>query len=339
MVIGQTPSTLMVPPGAEVTRIGARHRWPIAWGRDLRRLLSRSRPHLFYMWGMPVSVLAAGRRDRLPAAAMLCDPAEARHCGQWYRRAWRPDLAIDLLCSSQTVQRRLVESGIPIDATVVIRPGVDFGAIHQAKEATRRAEIGLPPQGRVLLMPSPPSRAGGQYYGIWAAAILRQIWPDLSMIVPGTSREQQRLHRFVEQLYCPEIYHLTGDRYPPAQLLAVSDMMIVPAVDDTPTGWVAWAMAASVPVVGSATPSVTELLADRHTGFLCRPAEPHTLATRIRTAADSSDALRQCVAAARARAFELFAPPRCVRDHLEVINNLLAGRPAGEGIQDAALRA
>ena len=67
---------------------------------------------------------------------------------------------------------------------------------------------------------SPPTREGGHFYAVWAAAILHQIWPDARLIVPGVSREQRRLHRLIDGIYCPDIYRLTADRYEPIELLA-----------------------------------------------------------------------------------------------------------------------
>jgi len=351
IVMGRTPATLRPPPGVEVSRIARRFNWPLAGGPDLRRMLGRHRPDLVHGWGADAAAVAAAvRPGQCPMVTTISDPADAGRSGRWWpgtaagrnqatghktgaaenlpreqekalvpRTAGRAGGAGDVLCSSRLVQRRLVQSGIPLEATTVIRPGVDSAAIGRAKQTFRRSDLGLPPEGRVLLTASPPSRAGGQYYAIWAAAILHQVWPDACLVVPGTSREQRRLARFVERIYCPQIYFFTGDRYSPAELLAVSDMLVVPAVDDVPTAWLAWAMSASVPIVGSAVPAVTELITDRQNGFLCEPGAPQTLATGIRSAAESGDTARQCVEAARTQARELFSARPCVDRYLEVI--------------------
>ena len=351
IVIGRTPAMLTVPTNVEVSRIGRRFSWPIAWRPELDRLLAGNRPDAVYAWGTAATIVLAGHYDRHPVSTVICEPADAGSYSRWWRGAAGRDGVIEVLCASDMVQRRLLESGVPTEATAVIRPGVDLEAIRRAQQtgrragpssrgtgpASRRAEIGLPPEARVLLTASPPSRTGGHYYAVWAAAILRQIWPDLRMVVPGTSREQNRLRRLIERMYCPEMYHLTGDRYTPAELLAVSDMLILPAVDDVPIGWLAWAMATSVPIVASAVPSATELITDRHNGFLSKPAEPHTLAIHIRAAAESGDTLRQCVETARSHAFELFSTQRCVDEHLKAIDKLAAGRRVLAGAQDATI--
>ncbi len=339
VVIGRAPTTLAAPEGVQVSRLGRRFKWPVAWLPALQRLFAGKQPDVLYAWGTGATLAVAGRCDPCPILTIVSDPADAREYSQWWHGAGGDGRRTDVLCSSKLVQRRLVEAGVAIAATAVVRPGVDFAPIARVARTRHRADIGLPPEGRVLLTASPPSRPGGQYYAVWATAILYQIWPDVHLVIPGTSREQKRLRRFIERIYCPEVYRLTGDRYAPAELLALSDMLIVPAVGDIPTSWLPWAMAASVPIVGSAVPAVAELVTDLHNGFLCRPAEPHTLAACIRAAADSGNRLRQCVETARRQAFELFRVQRCVDEHFSVIDNLVSGGRAVGTLQDAASRA
>jgi len=346
-----------VPADIPLHRIGRGADWPMTWRPNLPRVLYSLAADVVYTWDMRAAVLAADRRRPGTTVAVLSNPAEAREFGRWWRSAGKLTGGIDILCASGTLRRRLVEAGVPIEATTVVRPGVDFAAIRTAKKPYRRhmdeaagtntgavfEGLDVPPllssvgaQGHVLLTPSPPSRHGGHYYAVWAAAILYQIWPDVRLVIPGVSREQKRLERFARQIYCPEILHFTGERFTPAELLAASDILVVPALGDIPTGWLARAMAAAVPVVASAVPSVTELIADRDNGFLYKPGEVHSLAVRIREAFESTEARRECVERAHGQAFEVFRAQRCVDDHLRVIENVRAGRRAGEGLRDAA---
>jgi len=331
---------LTVPVGVHTAHTGRRFNSPLVTALDIRRLLARQRPDVVLVWS---GFAAAAARmsgwtcGGSPMVVIICDPGAAGRWGEWWRSVRAERDSIDLLCLSQTIRRRLVESGVPLSATAVIRPGVDFAAVRRARESFGRGVVGLGPRGRVLLTASPPSRVGGQFYAVWAAAILHHIWPDACLVIPGTSREQRRICRLIDTIYCPQIYFPTANRFTPAQLVAISDMLIVPAVGDVPTGWLAWAMAAGVPVVGSAVPTVAEVIKDRHNGFLCQPGEPHTLATRIKTAAESGDLLRQCVERARSQAYAVFRAERCVDEYLKVIRNLRAGRRAVENIHDAAI--
>jgi glycosyltransferase involved in cell wall biosynthesis len=327
-VIGRTPPSLRGPtdgcscenlmPRAEagaksplrILHIGRRFGLPPASMLDLKRIVERCRPEVIHALDPFSSAVAGALRAAFPATApalvtTVCDPADAPRIAKW-RRALGGRSSGKVICSAERVRRRLVEAGVPGEAATVIRPAVDFGAILAAKRSITRAELGLPAGGRVLLTASQPSRAGGQFYAVWATAILNQIWPDVRLIVPGTSREAERLRRLAARINCPEAYVFTGDRYGPSELLAVADMLIAPALADVSTGWLGWAMAAGVPVTGSAIPCIAEFIADRQNGFLCRVREVHTLATRVRLAFADERLLRKCAEAARGQAYEAF---------------------------------
>ncbi len=370
IVVGREPPMLRVPEGIELTRVGKRFDSAMVSAPDLQRAMRAQRPDVVHTFGAAAAAAAGTVRAAFggaPVVTTICDPNEAGPSSRWWRSMGGVSGTVDILCPSGIVQRKLVESGIPIEATAVIRPGVDFGEIRRAKE-TRELRIAADPNPRrqsgaerhglspphsregygyasqsaispVLLTASPPSREGGQYFAVWAMAILHQLWPEARLIVPGASREQQRLRRLIEQVYCPQVYVLTGDRYSPAELLAVSDALVVPAIGDISTGWLAWAMAASVPIIGSAVPAVAEFIADKHNGFLCKPGEPHTLAIRIRTVLESPEMFRPCVETARSQAYDVFRAQRCVDEYLKVFRNLLRGDRAISNVQDAAIDA
>jgi len=333
LVVGQVPGLLAVPDGVEVLRVGCGSRLSVINRFAHKRIFTGQRPDVVLAYGSnaarPCSALV--RHVRTPMIVTISDPADAGSSCVVGRPEGPDDSIVKIICASRTIQERLVGSGIPRESIPVILPGVDFAEIESAAGSIKRADIGLPEKGKVLLTMSPPTRAGGQFYALWAAAILHNIWPDACMVIPGISKEQQRLSRLIGDIYCPQIYFPTEDRYSPAQLLAVGDMLIAPALEDVPVYWLASAMAASVPIVASTVPAVTELIEDEKNGFLCPPGQPHSLAIRIRTAADSKDKLRRCTKSARTRAGKIFGAQRCVNEYLGIIDKLLDGSRLAAG--------
>lgn len=336
ILMGEMPAGLSVPEQVPLARVAKPLIWPFFSATPLQRRLRRESPDAVIAWS-GLAYAAAHAVWTRAMVGVIDDPNGARESSRWLRAVERAGL--ELICTNATIQRRLVEAGRPIESTGVIRPAVDFAEIRRARETTTRAKLGLPATGRVMVTTSPASRPGGQYYAAWATAILHHIWPDAALIVPGVSREQQRIARLARNIYCPQAFFLTENQYSPAELLAVADALIVPATGDSPTGWIAWAMAAGVPIIGSAVPGVTEFVADRENGFLCRPGQPHALAVRIRTAFESPDVMTACVHNARHQAYETFRTERCVDEFLKVAGNLAAGRPALTGVVDAAVDA
>lgn len=340
LTVGRRPAGLTIPDHIRTEHVAKPLLWPALFALPLQRKLELQRPDAVIAWSVPACAAAgAGRQPSL--VGVISDPADAFDASRWFYamdsgKTARP---VELVCTNGIVRRRLVETGSVMDTTTVIRPGVDFAELRQARETMTRDRLGLPATGRVFLTASPPSRAGGQFLAAWAMAMLHHIWPDASLIVPGTSREQRRIVRLIDNIYCPGVYHLVGDRYSPAELLAVADGLVAPALDDVPTGWLAWAMAAGVPIIGSAVPCITEFIADRENGFLCKAGQPYELAVRIRTAFDSPEVMSHCVQTARHQAFETFRAERCIEEFLKVARNLAGGRSALVGVGDAAIDA
>ena len=330
IAVGRTPLVFRLPPGKVVAHVSGRWTWQAGRSWEWRRVMAEQRPHALHAWGITAGIVARHVRPAgVPVALTVTDPAEIGDVRRWWPLHADPgsDRHGMVLCASEFVRSRIVGLGVPRDATVLVRPGVDGDELAEARRRVRRSDLGLPETGPVLLTASPPTRAGGQFFAAWAAAILQKVWPDVRLVIPGRSREQDRIRRLIEGIYCPQVFLLVEDRFTPAELLAVSDVLLMPAVQDVPTYWAAAAMTAGVPVVGSTVPSLAEGIADESTGCLCQPGEPHTLAIRVRQALDAPDRLAKCVAAARRQAQQLFDPRTCVQAHLNVYG--CATVPAG----------
>ena len=322
----------------KIHRIPRRFRLDVTTGPRLRRFLLEHPVDLLHAWGLDAMTIAAGAlRGITPIVATLTNPSEDRQWSRWFQ-AVEMQGTMAIATPSGIVQRRAIEAGIDPENTVVIRPGVDFHALGEAKRLTTRESLGLPDDARVLLTLQAPTRDGGHYHAAWAAAILRQMFGDLRIIIPGVSREQRRIRRFADSLPIDDLFTFTGHERPLAELLAVADLVIVAAVNDIPSTPLAWAMAAGVPIVGSAVPAVTEFIADRSNGLLCKPGLPILLAKRIRTALDDPRQTARLADAARSQAFEVFSMRRCADQYDNFFENVLAGRPPGEKISDAAMK-
>lgn len=327
VAVGVWPRDLTVPTGVARARMSPRLTGRLAPSSEWSRVLGSHRPRLIHAWGTSAAAVARGARPPgVPLAVTVTDPVELEDVRRWWplEADFGSGRAGTVVCASEFLRRRAVGTGIPRDAVVTIRPGVEHRAPAAGSTRLQRADLDLPEQGPVLLTGSPPTRGGGQFFAVWAAAILFQVWPGVRLVIPGRSREQDRIRRLIETIYCPQIYRLTEESRTPAELLGLADVLVAPLVADGPTGWLALAMTARVPIVGSELPSVTELIRDRETGFLCRPGEPHRLAIRIRSALESPDAVDRCTAAAGRLADEYFAPDRSAAAY-QSVHATLAG--------------
>ena len=305
IVLGQPPAVLDLPAGISVrhqprhsARLGAIAS-PLR--RTLRATAERGPATLVHAWGARVASVAARVLPKGWAIlTTLTDPAEAARPIDGWPIAGSGIGELHVVAATDRIRDRLIARGVAAEAVTVIPAVLDVPAEGLGKQEVRQRH-GLTDCGPILLTASPPSRAGGHFFAVWAAGLLHEIWPGTRILVPGRSKEQQRIARLVEgDYYCPQAVRFVEEPCRAAELLALADVLVFPAVSDVPTGWLIAAMACGVPVVASDVPCVTELITDGWTGFLCPPGRPHALAGRIRAVLEDRSRLDRCVGEARA---------------------------------------
>ncbi len=290
----------------------------------IRRCIRRKEISLIHAWGGEAAGVAQAAVDSAMPLLVTLPGSSGERTAKW-RRLLAEGRKCVVVCESEPARQRLIEQGVAADGLVVIRPGVDFAAVDQARRRQVRAKIGLAGNALALLTLPPPTRAGGHYYAVWAGALLSRIHPHVRVIVPGESRELQRLRRFAASFGQPDLVLATGERYSLEELLAAADLCVVAGREDVDAAGLALAMASSVPIVASAIPAVTELLAHRHNCLLCRPSDPADLASCILRLLEDRE-LAACLAdAARRQACQAFHLGRCVDRYLLEYERVLVG--------------
>jgi glycosyltransferase involved in cell wall biosynthesis len=290
--------------GCLVCVAARRFGWTGLGAVSLRRCVAGLDVRLMVAWGAGAAATCRAGRPDVALVVVLHDLAPAGRLSRWVRSV--ADERVALVAPSQLLRRRLIEAGANPRRCRLIRPPVDSERLRSVDAERVAAELALPGGSPVLLMPGPPSRTGGHRYGVWAAALLQQRWADVRIIVPGSSPEQRRLRRFAEGIELGGMTVFTGDRYGWPELLAVADVLLVPATGDVDTTPLAWAMAAGVPIVGTATPAVEELIAAGRTGLLAEPRVLPSLTSMVMRVMDEQAVRRRIVEQARGVAFELF---------------------------------
>ncbi len=319
------------PPIRAFLRISPR----LHWAPRLAEVVALHRAEVIHAWGLRAAAACKARVPRLPLALTVLEPADCADVARWLR-AFPAGTAV--VAGSQMVRSRLSAAGVEQDRVVVIRGPADFAAINRA----RRGELRQRLVGRarpVILTSGPASRPGGQYYALWACAIVKQVYPDLTVLMPYESPERRRLMRFVREIRMPSLLTVPDPRLTWSQLAACADVFLLPATDEVSTEPLAAAMAGGVPIVASAVRSVCELIADRHNGLLCRKPEPKLLAARLMTALEDESLRRVVTEVARGQAYEVFGPGAFADNYRRVYGNLIERRPLAESVSDTAMLA
>ncbi|MFI5378707.1 MAG: glycosyltransferase family 4 protein [Tepidisphaerales bacterium] len=267
------------------------------------------------------------------AAALVCranlvfsptDPLTGRQV-RWLRAAsgYRE---FNCVVPSATLNRSLVERGLPNDRVHLIRPGVDFSRVKRRRNDELRAQLNLASDDFVLLAPGQSTRGANHVDALWATAILHHLDPRYKLLLWGQGPDLDRVIRFRQRMAnadCLRVAQpLVGRTLDFEDLLPATDMVVISATGLTQTLPVVIAMAAGLPIASTVTYSISELLEDHHTALMTRPGSPQTLARRILELREDARLQWQLADTARTEAYEYHALTRFIDQHRALYTRL-----------------
>lgn len=299
------------------------------------RFVSRRGIDVLHAWGVAAAQTARATSS-VPLVVHLFDPCVASQHVKLLRTLWTAG-PMAVVCSCEIVRRRLIEGGFPVEACVVIRPGVDFAAISRWRRRGLRSRLGLLKEHFVVTVPHPMARSAGQFDACWAVLLDRLLGSNVRLLLSGAGREQRRIVRFVDAHEGESPIIQLGDDEPFEQIVATCDAILVTPPGDISTTSIAWAMASETVVIGSAVHAVAELIANKVNGLLYKPPARGTSAGAIRRLLRDRASDAKIKEVARGHAYEAFGLRRYVEQVMQLYDNMLTGQPAGDGIHDAAV--
>lgn len=313
---------------------------PSRWGVNtlaaprLRRFLNETGVEVIHTWSAAAAVTARAATDR-PIILELFDPVSARRDVKIIRTLSESGpLAVAASC--QIVRRRLLEGGLAPEHVAVIRPGVDFARINKLRRADLRRRLGVPPDHRIILIPPPISRDGGQFDTALAVNILNHVDRPCRAILGDASREAERILRFEASLPTGHAILSAPRDLSVEALVTASDAVVIAASGDCSTTVLAWAMACETVIVAAAGYAVTELIANKVNGLLFKQTPGRSAVPAIAQRLSDRASAEKVREVARGQAYEIFGLRRYVEDHIRLYDNVLAGRSPAEGIDDPA---
>lgn len=353
-MIAGTPGVARWPaviPG-ELERFSICPNTPFLDSASLSLRLRRRDVDGLHAWGVRSASIAApaARHLSLPLLVHLHAPP-ARRAAKKLRNL-TAESGASFLCASQIIRRRLIEGGIADERCVVIRPGVDFGAINEWRRSPGSAGLGADTDDFVVALGAadPADRIGALVgVGIFRRISGRRV---RAVLMPGAP-DADRLLRFARMLPDPDLLipspgmggaalrarRDSGGTTPDLtreQTVALSDAYLLVPRGDTSTIELAWAMAGRTAIVATAEYAIAELIAHKLNGMLIKRDADRSIAPAIARALSEGEAMGKNVETAHGQAFEVFSVRRFVDQVRAVYDNVGAGRPLGEGVVDSA---
>ena len=179
-----------------------------------------------------------------------------------------------------------------IDAarTVVIHNGIDAWAFRPARPAAAvRAELGIAPARRLIVMAGRMTPQKGWDVLLEAAARLGVVRADLTWLLVGDGPLQGALARRATELGVAARF--TGARSDIADVLGAADVVVLASRSEGLPFTLLEAMALGKPVVATRVGGVPEVVEDGRSGRLVPRDDPAALASAVASVVDAPDAL------------------------------------------------
>lgn len=294
----------------------------------LHREFGALRPALVHTNSTKMHLLAgaAARARRLPVVWHMRDRLAEPGALAWLRRAVRlvrPHvIAISEAVAAQfegmPCPVRVIPNGIPLER---FEPGPPPPGL--------RAELELPDGVPLACVVARLTPWKGHQALLRAWPAVRARVPEARLLVVGEvafweESYGDELRALAAELGVADSVHWLGFREDVADLLRLSDLLVLPSIDEPFGRVLIEGMAVGLPVVATAGGGVPEIVVDGETGLLAPPGDPAPLGNAIATLLGDPRRARAMGAAGRVRALERFDVRRVARQVQDLYDELLA---------------
>jgi glycosyltransferase involved in cell wall biosynthesis len=219
--------------------------------------------------------------------------------------------------------------GVPVDRMAVICNAVDPATIELPRSfnrARKRSELGAADHDQVVCSVARLDPSKGHAFLIRAVAVLQSRLPRLALrlILVGRGPEEERIRELAARLGVAQRVMLLGARDDVGEILAASDLFVLPSLNEGLSQALLEAMALAVPVVATNVGGTRELVQPGRTGWRVLPAQPIALADAMEAALRSPQAARTYARAARGLVTNSFTLPQHVAQLQSLYHSVLA---------------
>jgi L-malate glycosyltransferase len=270
----------------------------------LARLLRRERPEVFHAhmaspvackWGLAAAVAA-----RVPAVLGTVqvggyEPPDRP--ADWQLRALSRGVDRYLAVSREIAGELTEQLGWPAAKVDVVYNAVDLARVRVEAPPSLREQLGGSETRPLVLT---PARLDAQKGHDVLLEAIPQV-PDAMFLLAGEGPERGRLETLAAERGIADRVRFLGRREDVPQLLAASEVFVLPSLYEGSSLAVLEAMAAGIPIVSSAIGGTEELIDDGRSGLLVAPGDSEALAAALRRVLGSAELRRSLVAHARER--------------------------------------
>jgi len=240
-------------------------------------------------------------------------------------------LSLGYVSNSQAAIDFLVAHGYDRRKFWLIHNGIDIKPFYRRSDAekeTIKREYELPLNKPIITCVANLRPPKGHEYLIRALHELKNEGPDFLALLVGDGPLRGELEKLVQELELSEQVRLLGsrDREEIPEILAITDIFVLPSLwEGLPTAIIE-AMAAGCPVVATNVAGIPEVVVDGKTGFLVPPRDPQALADKIKLLLQDQALRERMGQAGIERVKQHFTIERMVRKYEGLYRKLMEAR-------------
>lgn len=327
--------TDLAAAGIPVTHIGKRFKCdPQAWWR-LRGWLKQLQPDVIHTW-----LFAANAYGRLAARAVpKASVIVSERCVDSWKAAWQHWLDRKLLPAtdrvvgnSQSVVDFYREHGVPDDKLVSIPNGIEPLPPPSIDRAALLARLGFPPDAFVVVYVGRLADQKRVNDMIWAVELLRQVRPQLRLVLVGDGPARDNLERLARDIQAHEHVRFVGRQDDVENWLNLANAFWLASGFEGMSNSLMEAMSAGKACVVSDIPPNRELVAQGRTGFLAPLRDTAAMVQFTRRLIDEPGLAGQLGDAARRRMVEDFSVARMRERHIALYREVVAEQQVPAGV-------
>ena len=285
-----------------------RHPWRVV--RHIARVIRVVRtvhPHIVhgYLYWAYVAGALAGKIAGVPVII-----AGRRSLGN-FKAGNRALLAIervansftDLLIANSSAVRSdvLLQEGVPAEKVVVIRNGLDLSRYELVPDISLKKNLRLAPESPVVIVVANFIHYKGHKYLLEAWTRVVEAVPGSVALLVGDGPLRPELERLALDLGVEGSIRFLGSRTDVPRLLAISDVLAHPSLEEGFCNAILEAMAAGKAVVATSVGGNPEAVVEGLTGILVPPGDAESLAEALVGALKDPDKARKMGVEGRAR--------------------------------------
>ncbi|MBN2542863.1 glycosyltransferase family 4 protein [bacterium] len=187
-----------------------------------------------------------------------------------------------IIAVSDGIKQVMISDGIDPHKIVVIRSGLDFTKLDNVSESCNLSdEFGIPEDNIILINVASLADHKAQKYLVDAMNTVIKEIPNISLLIVGEGKLYEPLENQIKKSGLQDYVRLTGFREDVPNLLKASDIFVTSSYLEGLGTSTIEAMRMKLPVIGTETGGIPEIIKDGENGFLVPPRDPGKLAEAI----------------------------------------------------------